>query len=694
MTESANKKRGWIKNLTIIFLALALAATLLSNTIMNWSLPEVSAEYARYGELKSSIRVTGTVEAVSTYKVYIEDTRVIESIEVRKGQTVEKGQVLFLLEAGDSVELKEALAALENEKETLRQLETDYEKYLIEQSPAYSDMYQSVQKAWKAYEDALALAGTVASCQTAYDKALSAEKAAQKEVERLQRELNKIGGELEYDDITAQLREARSEYNRLSGELAAAEQQLSQATAMLDGYQSSDGQMDSQLQQLMERQSELESVKGAFRTLDDMWAERQVNIVLLEQLKSALPTPPAAEEETPETADPQLQQQIAALEATVAQQTLQINRNIEDLQIRGYSYTYQASSAAVINDLTRLTAQIATLQSNSSLYSTQKQQAEKYREQAQKAYDETKIAYDQAEARVEMLENSAEAEVLTAELEAAEETLGEKSEVKADAEEKLREAENAAERVEELKETYDALKKSYDKAEKLENYTDTDKKNAIEKQKKAVEAQQAVVDKLAEKENGSYEVISKVSGTVTDIDCYAGETVTRDTVLASIEITDMGYTSQVSVTNEQARRIKVGDSVTVQNNWYGAEAKITGIKTDPSNPRDGKLVTLSVVGGVDVGTQLTFLLGERTTYYQTTVPNSAVYEDNKGKFVLAVEVKASPLGNRYIARRMEVEVVSSDETTSAVEGLMGNEFVITSSTEPVADGKQVRLIEQ
>ena len=72
--------------------------------------------------------------------------------------------------------------------------------------------------------------------------------------------------------------------------------------------------------------------------------------------------------------------------------------------------------------------------------------------------------------------------------------------------------------------------------------------------------------------------------------------------------------------------------------------------------------------------------------------NSAIREDNNGKFILIVESKSSPLGNRYIASRVDVEVLASDDTQSAISGaLYGGEFVITTSTKPVEAGKQVRL---
>ena len=80
--------------------------------------------------------------------------------------------------------------------------------------------------------------------------------------------------------------------------------------------------------------------------------------------------------------------------------------------------------------------------------------------------------------------------------------------------------------------------------------------------------------------------------------------------------------------------------------------------------------------------------------YDLTVPNSAVREDNNGKFILIVSSKESPLGNRYIATRVDVQVLDSDDLLTAITGsLSGYEYVITTATKPVAAGMQVRLAE-
>ena len=46
MNENGGKKRReWVKNAAIIFLSVMLVLTFFSNTFMNYSLPEVAAQY-------------------------------------------------------------------------------------------------------------------------------------------------------------------------------------------------------------------------------------------------------------------------------------------------------------------------------------------------------------------------------------------------------------------------------------------------------------------------------------------------------------------------------------------------------------------------------------------------------------------------------------------------------------------------
>ena len=52
-----------MKNAAIVFLTIMLILTFFSNTIMNYSLPEVATQYVQSGSITAKVRGTGNVEA-------------------------------------------------------------------------------------------------------------------------------------------------------------------------------------------------------------------------------------------------------------------------------------------------------------------------------------------------------------------------------------------------------------------------------------------------------------------------------------------------------------------------------------------------------------------------------------------------------------------------------------------------------
>lgn len=110
MNENKNpaKRREWVKNAAIIFLTIMLLLTFFSNTIMNYSLPEVATEYVQSGSITEKVRGTGTIEASDPYNISIGESRVISSVAVKEGDEVKKGDVIFYLEDDESTELLEA----------------------------------------------------------------------------------------------------------------------------------------------------------------------------------------------------------------------------------------------------------------------------------------------------------------------------------------------------------------------------------------------------------------------------------------------------------------------------------------------------------------------------------------------------------------------------------------------------------
>ena len=208
-------------------------------------------------------------------------------------------------------------------------------------------------------------------------------------------------------------------------------------------------------------------------------------------------------------------------------------------------------------------------------------------------------------------------------------------------------------------------------------------KENIEKKKEALAKLTANADEL--------EVKAKVGGVIASIEVTAGNSIGPDTPLAKLNVADRGYTIKISVTAEQAKRVKVGDKADVVNYWGGnVEAVLENIARDP-NTSGNNLLVFKLTGDVDPNTNLTLSIGQKSASYDALVPNSAVRTDNNGTFVLALTSKSTPLSTRYTATRVPVQVLAQDDTMSAISGIGAGEFVITTSTKPIEAGTQVKL---
>ena len=216
----------------------------------------------------------------------------------------------------------------------------------------------------------------------------------------------------------------------------------------------------------------------------------------------------------------------------------------------------------------------------------------------------------------------------------------------------------------------------------------------LEAAKKAIDEKKADIEKLTQNADET-EVKAKVAGTVSNIAITAGSNANAETPLITLNLTDRGYTVKISVTNDQAKKVRVGDNAELVNYWYGGDIQATleNITNDPQNPGKGRLLVFRLTGDVEPDTNLTLSIGQKCANYDCIVPNSAVRTDSNGTFVLAITVKSSPLGNRYTATRVDVQELAKDDTNTAVTGLSSGDFVITTSTKPIEAGTQVRLVD-
>ncbi|MCH5275210.1 MAG: HlyD family efflux transporter periplasmic adaptor subunit [Lachnospiraceae bacterium] len=545
MNEKKAKRREWVKTAAIVFLSVMLVLTFFSNTIMNYSLPEVAAQYITSGTITAKIRGTGIVESGSLFNVKVKESRKVLSVEVRVGDIVEIGDIICYLDESESSELKDARERLEELQDLYQAVLNDYNLTLL--TGKYSN-------------EVIQNAGNLQSV-TAY----------REQVVQLQNEIE--AQQAIVDDWQSQI-DALNNQIAISSNLVDERNSVTNAQAAV-----------SSLRTLLDTaESKKESLEGQIKKLTEEDAEGN-------------------------------SEQIAALEEQLAAQE---------------------------NNVASLKKQFRDAQTNL--------------ENAQ-----TVLTYKEGIANNEL---SSQMNTLKVNLGNAEKLLKEKE----DARDKL----------------YDDIRGLYELNKQY---------NIVQGAKEDVAKQQDLIAELERKSAGAA-VTAEVAGTITSISVVAGENTSPDVPVAVIQPEGKGFTLSFSVTNQQAERISVGDPGELVNSWWYSDvtATVASIRPDPSNPNSQKLVTFNLTGNLTAGQSLSLQVGQRSSNYDCIVPNSAIREDNNGKFILVVETRNSPLGNRYYATRYDVEVLASDDTQSAVNGaLYGYEYVITTSTKPVEAGQMVRL---
>ena len=646
MEKQKTKRREWVKTAAIVFLAVLLVLTFFSNTIMNRSLPEVAAQYVSSGSINARIRGTGQVSANESYDVTLSQTRKIRSVMVKVGQQVTAGDTLFILEADESDELKQA-------QKTLEDMELNYQKSLITLSNGSSTEDRGVQKLQNAYNEALAAYRLYSNMDPSQLKlALEKAKAQYTELQRYAEDVAKELASAQQD-----LADAEAAAAGVEAQIADLEQEIESCSATISGLNAAMDTLNRDKYIHEGNYSELADYATYYDTGNATPSIRMAayaeDPATLNRILTAAGQPELSEDKLRELSEAYsvLTKDLAAVTDLLGKDPITGGVNDEiNLQklYDAVKSTAEKKTTELENETQRMQREIESLQKSTGAVTLLKQKVEEYTTMSQRAQRE---AEDQ-QAVVERYQSGVSAG-------------------------------------ETLKAAQEALEDAVFQA----NLGSTDSLD-IQAAKKAIEEQKKVVEELTQQADGQ-EVVANVSGTISAINVTAGNTAGAETALATITVADRGYTVKISVTTEQARQVRVGDTAQVTNYYWGdISATLENIASDPQSMGKNKLLIFRINGdGVEAGTNLTLSIGQKSANYDCLVPNSAIRSDSNGSFVLVVTAKSSPLGNRYVATRADIQVLASDDTMSAVSGLANGDFVITTSTKPIEAGNQVRLVD-
>ena len=754
---NGTSRRAWVKNAAIIFLVILLLLTFFSNTILNYSLPEVSAQYVRSDTITNAIKASGIVKANESYAVIYDEadedmqvanpgqTRKIVSVYVSKGSVVNIGDPILALKGGASKELEQA-------EEELRELEKQYNIGKLEDSISslssaqnLKDKQTELDNAKKELSELEALYAVLLAGDDPTESLKELKKAAEKEAGRIQ---DRIG------ELTEDIAEAKAKIN--------------QAESVIEEDRTSDKTLE---QRFLSAEFDYETIKAEYDSLTDQ----------VEMLQEALDGASGFSESLDEAY--QISQQIKSLEATLDDLNKQLNRLKEDSIISDYETKLAARDAAEaalraheetegsgneewsflsaqltiaerelkdakaayekllaegkyaeldnFRGIEDLNAQIADTENaiaegytklkslgmpyvdditdfyvDNNVNNVQKQleAANKELTKITEQYEAAKTTYESLKAQMESTDIIAEYEILLEtyenELDTYEDQLEEANEKIADLQADIDEAagrkdpEDVKKQIEDLKASIQSKETALAIDKITGQMNNTETAYTREDQEKAIADLKAKIEAM---KNAPEETVvtAPIAGRIVSMDFVPGNSITSGTQITSIEVANKGYTCEVTMTAAEAARLQIGMECSIVDSWQynNVKANISQIRNDTASQGKNKIVVITLDGDVAEGISMNFSIGDKNQYYDTVLPNSAIREDSEGKFVLVVESKKTPLGVRYTAVRKDVEVVASDNTKSAVSGIEYSEFVIISSQKPLDNGQQVRLAE-
>jgi len=659
------KKRGWIKNAVIIFLAVMLVLTFFSQTILNRSLPEVATQYIQNGTITARIRGSGTVSANYIYEVKIKETRTVKTVAVRTGDRVDEGSVLFILS-------DEPPAEVDDLERQLDMMVLNYQKMLIDAGGAdYALQRRSIERAREDLNEAIANRDSLYVSDAQITAAQQAIPGAKAHAESLQDRLDELG---------EQIAELQDKLNAIVDSGVPGSEALADALRAVKSA-------ETELQNARAYQTQANN--AASQAERDLSATRTSYSIEYDKLKNIAIDQYKANNSGKIPSDAALLTYMSSLAAIYAESLLIDEKSMSAAfyAIESAEYALSAAFAAQSTAVFGVTAAAAALADANANYN--RIYAEYTAGQASSSQTETQRA--QLKAQISSLETQRKAvqkqhtDALSA-ITAAETALMELQNRRA-------EHASAAATVKGLQIALDT--ELFNLAEQQKNDAKMDQKTSLDLANSYKEITE-LREKIEKVKTGtsSTEILSEVSGIVKSINITAGNTTEYDRALAVIEVTDRGYSLTFPVTLEQAKKVQIGDAAELTNYWWGPAIKATliNIIPDPEKPSESRLLMFDMQGEVNSGDQYNLAIGQRSANYDMVVPNSAIRTDANGTFVLIIVAKSSPLSNRYIATRVDVNVLASDDTNTAISGgVVSWDYVITTSTVPVEPGTQVRI---
>ncbi len=164
-------------------------------------------------------------------------------------------------------------------------------------------------------------------------------------------------------------------------------------------------------------------------------------------------------------------------------------------------------------------------------------------------------------------------------------------------------------------------------------------------------------------------------------------------VLYTIAEENRKWSVILQLTEEETKNMEIGNRATVNLRGRNGplQGKVAEIVPYTSESFSGYHVDVRFHCEDDsiAGKKADISIKNRNEVYDALIPVSALRKDAKGYYVLTLQKDEGILGDGYKAGRNSVDLLDSDETYCAVEGIQEGTYVIVASAKEIAEGDHV-----
>ena len=210
----------------------------------------------------------------------------------------------------------------------------------------------------------------------------------------------------------------------------------------------------------------------------------------------------------------------------------------------------------------------------------------------------------------------------------------------------------------------------------------------------SLEQFQKQLEKLKTLKQQNGEITAPSSGIITKVCVETGQKTT-DTAAVVMSDEQSGLFFTTTTDSKNREYLSVGDNATITGvGKETSDCSIVSLETS----EDGSSIKVSIAmqgDGFLPGESTQMTATRKSESYDYLVPVTAVWQENNKAYVLLLETENTVLGEQYIARKAEVQILDKNSSYAAVSGnsLSADCQIITDSDRMVGNGDVVRMTE-